>query len=198
MSKGMKNETKYDRLNKSKVAIAGLGGLGSNVAVMLARSGVGKLLLIDFDTVEQGNLNRQHYNTSHLGMLKTEALKRQLEIINPYMELDVRNIKLNQDNILETLKDYELICEAFDDPVSKAMLVNILLSQDGKKVVAASGMAGLDDANEIKTKCIFKNLYVCGDFRTDVTESTGMMAPRVMICAGHQANTIIRLLLGLD
>ncbi|MCL1973113.1 MAG: sulfur carrier protein ThiS adenylyltransferase ThiF [Endomicrobia bacterium] len=187
-----------EKLKAGKAAIAGLGGLGSNIAVMLARIGVGKLLLVDFDVVEQSNLNRQHYNLTHLGMLKTEALKSQIDKINSFVETEIRTAKVTEANALEIFKDYPIVCEAFDNPQYKAMLVNTLLEYGRKKIVAASGMAGYDSANKIKTKQTLKNLYICGDFEPAVQEGIGFMAPRVTICAGHQANMVLRLLLNIE
>jgi len=185
-------------LKKGRVAIAGLGGLGSNIAVMLARVGVGHLFLVDFDIVEPSNLNRQHYNLTHLGKLKTEALKSQIDIINPFVETKTLALKITEDNVCEVFKDYEIVCEAFDNPVNKAMLVNSLLFANKTKIVAASGMAGIDGANQIQTLQKFKNLYVCGDSVPALEGGIGLMSPRVMICAGHQASMVLKLLLGQD
>ena len=187
-----------EKLKNGKVAIAGLGGLGSNIAVMLARIGVGKLFLVDFDKVEPGNLNRQHYNVSHLGMLKTDALKSQIDKINPFIKTETRTVKITAENAQEIFHDYQIVCEAFDNPQNKAVLVNTLLESGGKKIVAASGMAGYGSSNKILTKRMFKNLYVCGDSIPPQQDGTGLMAPRVMICAGHQANMVLRLLLDID
>ena len=186
-----------ERLKNSKVAIAGLGGLGSNIAVMLARIGVGELLLADFDKVEMSNLNRQHYDMTHIGMLKTDALRDQIRMINPSVKVKTCDAMITEDNAAEVFDSYDIVCEAFDDPRSKAMLVNALL--DGKrKVVAASGMAGFGSANNIKTKHTFNGLYVCGDPQPSEREGVGFMAPRVSVCAGHQANMALRLLLGME
>jgi len=187
----------HEKLKEGKVAIAGLGGLGSNISVMLARIGVGKLLLVDFDVVEPSNLNRQHYDLTHLGMLKTDALKAQLNKINPFIETEICALKVSEENLMTVFNDYPIVCEAFDNPQYKAMLVNALLEQGDKKIVAASGMAGFDSANNIRTKQRFKNLYVCGDFKTPVQEGAGLMAPRVEVCAAHQANMVLRLLLNI-
>lgn len=186
-----------EKLKRGRVAIAGLGGLGSNVAVMLARIGTGRLLLIDFDKVEPSNLNRQHYNPAHVGMLKTDALKSQIEQINPFVEVETRAVKITEENAGELLADYEIVCEAFDDARFKADLVNVMLEQGGKKIVAASGMNGFADSNKIRTAKKLKNLYVCGDGVPAEQAGVGFMAPRVMICAGHQANMIVRLLLDI-
>jgi len=185
-------------LKSGRVAIAGLGGLGSNIAVMLARIGVGRLLLVDHDMVEPGNLNRQYYDLTHLGMLKTEALKSQVYKINPFVETETRAVKVTGDNAWEIFEDWPIICEAFDNELDKAALVNTLLEKGGKKIVAASGLAGFDSANKIKTRRMFKDLYVCGDFEPPAREGAGFMAPRVGICAGHQANMVLRLLLDLE
>jgi len=189
----------HKKVNKSKIAIAGLGGLGSNIAIMLARIGVGQLLLVDFDIVEPSNLNRQNYNISHLGMPKTAALKKQIEEINPFIKVETKNIKVSEDNIIEIFSGYDIICEAFDKPETKSMLVNVVLNKLTKtKIVAASGMAGYDSSNLIKTVNPINRLYLCGDFENEAKIGKGLMAPRVQICAGHQVNMVLRLLLDIE
>ncbi|GMQ58208.1 thiamine biosynthesis protein ThiF [Vallitalea sediminicola] len=188
----------HKKIKKGKVAIAGLGGLGSNIAIMLARTGIGELFLVDFDIVEPSNLNRQCYNISHLGMPKTEALKQQIKEINPYVEVKIKTIKVTKDNVYKLFNGYDIICEAFDKPESKSTLVNVALEEmDDVKIVAASGMAGYGSSNSIKTINPMKRLYVCGDLQSEAKIGQGLMAPRVNICAGHQANMILRLLLGI-
>lgn len=189
----------HKKVKAGKVAIAGLGGLGSNIAVMLARIGVGQLLLVDFDIVEPSNLNRQSYTISHLGMPKTMALTKQIEEINPFINLKPQNVKVTEGNILELFNGYDIICEAFDQPEVKSMLVNEALSQlPDIKIVSASGMAGYDSSNLIQTVRPMKRLYVCGDMENGAEIGRGLMAPRVQICAGHQANMVLRLLLGIE
>ena len=189
----------FDTLKNSKVAIAGLGGLGSNIAVNLARIGVGNLLLVDFDIVEPSNLNRQSYYIKHLGMFKTDALKQQLQEINPFINITTKNIKINEENCIDVFSGFDIICEAIDKPDTKANFVNsILLNLPNTKIVAGSGMAGYGSSNDIKTERKMKNLYVCGDFVTTADFGIGLMSPRVQICAGHQANMVLRLLLGIE
>jgi len=187
-----------EKLKSGKVAIAGLGGLGSNIAVMLARIGVGKLLLVDFDKVEPSNLNRQHYGLAHLGMYKTEALESQLDQINPFVETEIRTEKITEENAQEIFAGYPIVCEAFDKAQNKAIIVNALLEKGEAKIVAASGMNGFESSNKIKTGRVFANLYVSGDSVAPAQEGIGFMAPRVGICAGHQANMVLRLLLGIE
>lgn len=185
-----------EKLNHAKVAIAGLGGLGSNVAIALARIGVGHLHLIDFDRVDITNLNRQQYFMHHIGMYKTEALKEQLLEINPYLDIVTDCVKVEDENIKEIFKDEDIICEAFDVPEYKAMLVNGIWEHfPKKKIVSASGMAGYGNSNEIKTRQIRKNFYICGDGVSEVGEGFGLMAPRVAICAAHEANIITELII---
>lgn len=189
----------HEKVKNASVAIAGLGGLGSNIAVMLARTGVGKMLLVDFDIVEPSNLNRQSYYISHLGMFKTDAVKNQIEQINPFIKIETKCIRVTDKNIKELFSDYDIICEAFDNPISKAVIVNgIIENFPDKKIVSGSGMAGYESSNLIKTKKCFKNLYICGDGINEAKVGNGLMSPRVSICAGHQANMILRLILGID
>lgn len=184
-------------LSAGNVAIAGLGGLGSNVAYALARIGVGHLHLIDFDVVDITNLNRQQYFMEHIGMYKTDALKSLLLRINPYLDIRTDCVKVTEDNLQELFADAPIVCEAFDNPEAKAMLVNGILEHfPEKKLVSATGMAGYGSSNTIITRRIMKNFYLCGDGVTAPTYGNGLMSPRVAICAAHEANMITRLILG--
>ena len=184
------------KLRNARVAVAGLGGLGSNIAVMLARSGVGELLLVDFDTVDVTNLNRQMYLIPQLGKPKAEALPEILYQINPYLTYRSVCIKVTPDNVKELFSEYPIVCEAFDKPDQKAMIVRELLMQCPKTtVVSGNGMAGYADANEIRTCQVMKRLYVCGDQSTDVGNGIGLIAPRVAVCAAHEANKVLQLIM---
>lgn len=188
-----------EKLERSTVAICGLGGLGSNIAICLARSGVKKLILVDFDRVDVTNLQRQQFKASQVGMPKADALVENLREIAPYVELESHVAKVSEENALDLVREADAVCEAFDGAEAKAMLVNLVLeSCPGKFLVAASGMAGFDSVNEIKTRRITKRFYLCGDERSDVDEGLGLVAPRVMTCAAHQAMTVIRLLCGME
>lgn len=186
-----------EKLSAGRVAIAGLGGLGSNVAYSLTRIGVGHLHLIDFDVVDITNLNRQQYFMEHLGMPKTDALESLLKKINPYLDIQTDCVRVTEDNIRELFGEWDIVCEAFDDPSAKAMLVNgILECFPEKKLVSASGMAGFGSSNSIVTKKVSDNFYLCGDMVSAPEYGRGLMAPRVAICAAHEANMITRLILG--
>ena len=177
------------------VAICGLGGLGSNIAIALARAGIGKLILIDFDRVDITNLHRQQYKASQIGMYKTDALAENLREINPYIELEKHTEHITEDNAVKLLQSADIICEAFDDAECKAMLTNTVLSElPDKYLVAASGMAGMGVTNSIKTRRITSRLYLCGDETSEVSDGIGLVAPRVALCAAHQAQTVLRIL----
>ena len=177
------------------VAVCGLGGLGSNIAIALARAGIGKLILIDFDRVDITNLHRQQYKAEQIGMYKTVALAENLKEIAPYISLEIHTERIMEDNVLTLLKDADIICEAFDDAECKAMLTEIVLTEmRDKYLVAASGMAGLYDANRIKTRKVTSRFYLCGDEESDVADGIGLVAPRVALCAAHQAHTVLRIL----
>lgn len=189
----------HDKISSASVAIAGLGGLGSNVAVALTKAGIGHLCLIDFDTVEPSNLNRQAYSMSSLGRYKTEALKDILLSINPYLKITTSCIKVTEQNIPLIFENFNIICEAFDNADNKAMLVNYILEHyPSKKLVSASGMAGFSSSNTIKTRKVMKNFYLCGDETSGIEDGLSLMSPRVTICANHQANMILRLILGIE
>lgn len=184
-----------DKLQKAKVAIAGLGGLGSNIAIGLARIGVGQLHLVDFDRVDLTNLNRQHYFIHHLGQYKTEALKKQILEINPYIRVSTDCLKITASNVATLFSDADIICEAFDVPENKAMLVNTVLEHlPDKWLVSGNGMAGYGKSNLIQTKAIMSKFYLCGD-NISSNEAQPLMAPRVAICAGHEANMVAELII---
>ena len=183
------------KISSTTVAVCGLGGLGSNIAIALARTGIGKLILIDFDKVDITNLHRQQYKANQIGMCKTEALQNNLKEINPYLETKIHTICLDESNAKDVLADADIICEAFDNAECKAMLTNLVLEvMPEKYIVAASGMAGLDSANLIKTRKVSKRFYLCGDEVSDEKVGIGLMSSRVMLCAAHQAHTVLRII----
>ena len=185
----------HNRFSSATVAVCGLGGLGSNIAIALARAGIGKLLLIDFDRVDITNLHRQQYKANQIGYFKTDALADTLFEIAPYTEVKTVTAKITEENFADILKEADIICEAFDNSESKAMLANGVLEQlPDCYFIAASGMAGMDTPNTIKTRKIMKRFYLCGDEVSDVAETIGLVAPRVMLCAAHQAHTVLRIL----
>lgn len=185
------------KLDRTSVGIAGLGGLGSNIAVHLARLGVGRLVLVDFDTVDVTNLNRQHYTMKDIGVPKTLALLEQLEEINPYLQYEPYTERVIPANVTRMFAGCDVVCEAFDRADQKAMLIETLLERlPDTVVVSGSGMAGYGSANAIRTKRRFGRLYVCGDGTSDIADGVGLMAPRVAVCAAQQATMVLRLLLG--
>ena len=186
-------------LSKAVIGVAGLGGLGSNIALSLARVGVKKLVLADFDVVEPSNLNRQQYFVRHIGMKKTQALKELINDVNPFVEVETHDIFLDEKNVASVFGECEILCEAFDNVAGKAMILNEAgASLKDKKIIGASGMAGYFSSNLIKTIKFAKNVYLCGDLTNEAKIGQGLMAPRVAICANHEANLAIRLLMGLE
>lgn len=187
----------HQKIKKSIVGIAGLGGLGSAIAIALARIGVGRLVLVDFDMVEPSNLNRQQYFVHQIGMPKVEALQKNIATINPYVKIQTYQEKLDRNNVERIFKEAEVVVEAFDRAEEKAMLINAVSEKmPDKYIVAASGVAGYGDNNEIKTVRFSSKIFIVGDQKTAAQPGVGLMAPRVGIAAHHQANTVLRILLG--
>lgn len=185
-----------DKLQNASVAICGLGGLGSVIAIALARVGVGHLLLIDYDTVDATNLARQQYYLSDIGRYKTDALKAHIEQMGTLTTIDTSTTKLNEENIVPLLANYSIICEALDAPEMKAMLVNTALTHlPDAVVVSGSGMAGYASGNLIQCKQLLSRLYIVGDGTSEGEDGIGLMAPRVGLCAHAQATQIMRLIL---
>ena len=188
---------RQEKFQNATVAICGLGGLGSNIAISLTRAGIGKLILIDFDKVDPSNLNRQQYKMSQLGMYKTEALTQNLREITPYVDLEYHTVKMTEENTMDLLKDADIICEAFDNAANKAMLVSAVLEGfEDKIIVSGSGMSGFGSANTIQTRKVMKRFYLCGDGVSDVNDGIGLVASRVMVCAAHEAHAVLRILAG--
>ena len=188
-------EELQQNFSSATVAICGLGGLGSNIAIALARAGIGKLILIDFDKVDITNLHRQQYKANQIGMNKTDALRDNLLEIAPYVAIETHTTCVTEENTAHLLQGADIICEAFDDAECKAMLTNLVIEEMPEKyLVAASGMAGFGSANSIRTRKITSKFYLCGDEQSDVESEGSLVASRVMLCAAHQAHTVLRIL----
>ena len=168
----------HNNFSAATAAICGLGGLGSNIAVALARAGVGKLILIDFDKVDISNLHRQQYKANQIGRYKTKALAENLLEINPYIRLETVTARVDEETCPELLSKADIVCEAFDDPEDKAMLTDSVLEKlPGCFLIAASGMAGMGSPNAIRTRRITKRFYLCGDETSEVSENNCLLAP---------------------
>jgi sulfur carrier protein ThiS adenylyltransferase len=188
-----------NHLSKFRVGIAGAGGLGSNCAAALARSGIGTLVVSDFDFVEEANLNRQFYFIDQLGMKKIKALEQNIERINPHIKLIVHNVKLNRNNIPGIYKGCDVIVEAFDRADMKEMLIHTIQTMmPGIPLVVGSGMAGWGKNELLKCRKIDNFLYVCGDETTEASEDVPPMATRVGIVSHMQANVVIEILMKKD
>jgi len=185
------------RLAASHVAVIGCGGLGSNAATMLVRCGVRELTLIDFDVVEESNLNRQMFFRDQLGMPKTAALRDTLLRIEPGVVLHLHQECVTADNLKELVKGADVVIEAADRAEVKAMIANTALAQiPDTPLVSASGLAGFDSANDVVTERIADGFYMVGDLRSDVRMGHSLFASRVMVAAAHEAHAAVRILLG--
>jgi sulfur carrier protein ThiS adenylyltransferase len=183
-------------LSRFRVGIAGAGGLGSNCAVALARSGVGTLVISDFDIVEESNLTRQFYFANQVGMEKIKALKENIERITSGTRVIINLTKLDRGNIAEIYTGCDVIVEALDKAEMKEMLINTIHTKmAGTPLVIGSGMAGWGDNETIKSRKLDDYLYVCGDESTEVSDDTPLLAPRVGIVANMQANIVIEILM---
>jgi len=189
----------HTRLKQATVGIAGVGGLGSAVAVALARSGVGRLIVADYDVVEPSNLNRQQYFVDQIGLPKVDALQANLRRINPCVKVAPFFGRLDRENIPQVFARVDVLVEAFDAAEQKALLVETFLTgAPTTPLVAASGMAGYAPSNSIITRRAGSRLVLVGDGETAARVGEGLMAPRVGIAAHHQANAVLRLLLGKE
>ena len=185
-----------EKLRKATIGVAGLGGLGSNIAMLLARSGIGRLVIADFDIVELSNIHRQNYPLSAIGRKKVDAIAEEISRINPWCIVEKHDIRITKDNV-SIFSECDVVCEAFDDAEQKIMLIESL-SKMNKRIVSGNGMAGKGPANPIVTRRVGNDIYICGDGISDTKEEGSLMPSRVTVCAAHQANATIRLILGLE
>lgn len=187
------------KIVKTKVCIAGCGGLGSNIAHMLVRCGFKKFVLMDFDVVEMKNLNRQFFFPDQAGLLKTEALVRNLCMINHDLETETITDRFESFcDIKDRVKDCHIFIEAFDDPKSKASFVNGVLGSGLKQkyLIAASGIAGFGKSDDIVVKKISDTFYIVGDGSSDIKDAPPLV-PRVMVGAAKQADLVLEITLNM-
>jgi len=186
----------YDVLKNSVVGIAGLGGLGSAVAIALTRMGLGTLILVDYDAVEPSNLNRQQFTIDQIGMPKTEAMKIILAKINPYVQVKTTQEVLSTEKVPNIFRSADVLVECFDRPEEKKMLLETAAEcLPDTFIIGASGLAGYGDSNSIKTWRLSDRMFIVGDLEKAAEPGSGLMAPRVGIAAHHQANLVISLLI---
>jgi sulfur carrier protein ThiS adenylyltransferase len=186
----------YDTLKTKTVGIAGCGGLGSNCAMALARVGIGRLILADFDVVSNSNLNRQYFFNDQIGMLKVYALKENLLRVNADVKINAFDLRLCSNDVLEIFSDCDVIIEAFDLAKMKQMIIEtVLMFMPDKYLISGMGLAGWGGNNLIKTTD-YDKLIVCGDGEIEISETLPPLAPRVGIVAHMQANMALELLLG--
>ena len=186
----------HEVAKKATVGIMGLGGLGTVVAGALARTGIGTLILADYDVVEPSNLNRQQYFVSQIGMKKTAALKENLLKMNPYINITTVDERLSEESIPQIFSQVDVLAECFDDPVMKAAGLRAALTHmPDTGYVGTSGLAGYGNNNTIRTREIHPQVFIVGDSTSAAGPGQGLMAPRVGIAASHQANQILRILL---
>ena len=190
-------ESQKTVLERAKVGVAGLGGLGSNVLCHLLRAGVRRFVAADFDTVSASNLNRQFFFADQIGRKKTDALAENLRRIDPDAELDFRDLRLTEENTQDLFADCDVVVEAFDKADAKTMLIGAL-ADSGIPVVAASGLAGFGKSNDIRLRKVGKNLYLVGDLVSGISSELAPASPRVGIAAAMEANTVVALLLGIE
>lgn len=180
-----------EKMNRASLVIFGSGGLGSNIANMIVRSGLGKLYIFDYDKVEITNLNRQNYDLGDLGRDKLEATKEKLLKINPKLDISIRKLKVDRENIGDILKLSNIFVEALDGETDKAMLFDVFSSLDDKYLVSASGISGIRDFLDIRVKR-FGNISIFGDFKS--SEGLGLYSPKVNLYASLQALEVLNII----
>ena len=183
-------------LESVRVGIAGAGGLGSNCAMHLVRSGVKHLTIVDFDVVNESNLNRQFFFRDQLGQKKVEAIKANLLRIEPDADIRAVDMRLDASSAREIFADCGIVVEAFDAVDAKVMLVSAFASS-GKKLVTTSGLAGWGRSNAMRVRKM-GSIVAIGDGETSVGDGAAPVSPRVGIAAAMEANAVVSFLLGCE
>jgi len=196
------NKEKFDKVKKklknASVGIAGIGGLGSNAAIALVRAGIGRLVLVDFDKVEESNLDRQYYFLDQIGKPKVDVIKENIRRIDPNVKIETHDLKLERGSMAKPFQDVDVVIEALDKTVTKTEFIEeILLNLPEKPIVAASGVAGYGHSERIVTKRLGK-LNMCYDEYGLSSENDILMAPRVCLMANWEANLVLEIILGED
>ena len=194
----LKSERIQKKLKKSCIGIAGIGGLGSNAAVSLARAGIGRLVLVDFDIVESSNLGRQYYFLDDIGKSKVDSLTKIIKKINTEVDLITHNLKLEKGQMEKPFRDVDVVIEALDNAETKTIFIEEILSKlPEKPIIAASGVAGYGHSERITTKRL-GNLFMCYDEMAKSSDDDVLMAPRVTLMANWEANLALEIILGED
>jgi len=184
-----------EKIRQIRVGIAGAGGLGSNCAFHLVRSGFIRFTIADFDRVEASNLNRQFYFSDQVGQKKTDMIKENLLRINPEIMIRTLDIKLDEKNIGDVFKDCDVVVEALDQARDKAMMSRIFMNSP-KLMVSVSGIGGWGDSDRIKIKRIKDNFFIVGDMISEVGDAMAPTSAIVAIAAAKQADIILSYVIG--
>ena len=184
-------------LEKVRIGVAGAGGLGSNCAMHLVRSGIRHLVVADFDVVGESNLNRQCFFRDQLGMKKVDALKANLLRIDPEADVQAVDVRLDAASTRELFENCDIVVEAFDVVEAKTMILSTLMPL-GMRLVTASGLAGWGKSNAMRVRKMGANVVVVGDGETGVATDVAPASPRVGIAAAMEANAVVAWLLGKE
>ena len=188
-------DEQLNRIRSMKVGIAGAGGLGSNCATALVRTGFRNIKIVDFDVVDHSNLNRQFYFLEQAGQAKVEALRDNLNLINPAVNIEIAQIRIEAENVGELFADCDVVVEAFDKAEYKKLIVETYINSS-KLLVSASGLAGWGNSDRISVHRIKENFYIIGDLVTGIGPSVPPLAPCVFIAAAKQADVVLSYALG--
>jgi sulfur carrier protein ThiS adenylyltransferase len=186
------SKERLETIQSKHIGIAGAGGLGSNAALMLTRCGFRKFTLLDFDTIEPANLNRQQYTLEDIGKLKVHCLVKKINAINPDAVCTALNIRWRPDLQDDPFLSCDILVEAFDQPESKTALLNHY-SDKIRHLVSGNGMAGISGPALSIKKC--GNIFIVGDEQTEAGRDHPPMAPRVTACAAIMSEIILQLTL---
>lgn len=175
-------------IQKANVGIAGAGGLGSNIANALVRTGVINFVIADYDKVQMHNLNRQNYFPTQVGDYKALSTLCYIKAINSNANVDIYTERVTEENINTIFKKCDIVFEAFDDASCKKMMLENMYKSE-KILVFGSGLSGFSMEGEaLFVREVKKNIHIVGFNNKEVDKENPPFASKVIAVASVMAN----------
>ena len=193
--------TGQEKLKKSKVIVVGSGGLGCPVLQYLTVAGVGKIGIVEFDKVDETNLNRQVlYGPADIGKLKSILAKKRAEKINPYVQFEIFNLRLDVSNSLNVLKDYDIVVDATDNLDSRYVINDscVILNKPmvHGSIFRYEGMVSVFNYKGGPTYRCYNPSRSKNDYKNPSPSQVGLFGVLPGITGTYMSNEVIKIITG--